>query len=72
MGRIKKSSFQSDPIEAWTPFFLLFFFGRCSSAEALLPLFSPYFNSLVLLFFFSSFFFPGGWLSHGCARMVGW
>lgn len=62
MDSHKKSSFQSDPIQAWSPFHLLCFFGGlCSSAEALLPLFFSFliFISLVLSsfsVFFSSFF----------------
>lgn len=53
-GLQKKSSFQSDPIEAWIPFHFDFSsFGRCSSVKALI--FSPYLPLILFPCFFSSF-----------------
>lgn len=60
----KKSSFQSDPIEAWTPFHLTFSFllGGASSSSSGSPPFFPLLSLSFFLFifpwFFSSFFFP--------------
>lgn len=88
MDRNKKSSFQSDPPKAWTPFHLLYFFllGLCSSARSPSFLsffyFSPsYLISLVLYLFFWGFFFflfffflfsPGGFICMDVLGVVGW